>query len=993
MSRKSKPPVASEREGLFQAEPPVPESASEPRAIAFSWVSLVIVAIFAFGIWIRFYDLPRMAFHHDESIHSYYSWRLYDKGPYSPEIKNDPSFYDPTYHGPFLYHLQALTFFLFGDSDFTARLPFALSGVFILWMAYQFKFLLGRRTAILIVLLAAISPVLSYFARFARNDTLVGAECIALIYCAVRYFQATEPKLKNRYFWGIAFFLALHYCTKENSYAHGAIYCSFLGFYAGWRFLRAMGSPEQFKQVGRRIFVEHNAFTKLYVLYGWFSCFMFAFVYLDVHERLPEKHAWFIWWVPAFVVLAGLMVLLWLLRKRFEEGQQQAGNAAEDEAGPLGKALLANYPLFVGIAIVVILYCVLFTTLGGNWGIQPGTGPRAGGGYDSGQGLYAGVYDYVRYWLEMHKTPRIPGPPTYYLPRLGLYETLSLLTLGIATIVYLIGGIRDLSKKQERPWLFWPWRFFLLYYSFAALLIYSHLQEKVPWLLVHQALPMILLTGTFFGDVWERASSKALRVIAGVFFVALAVWSLRGNIILNCYNNDNPKEIMVYTQTDRVVKYMLDEIKQTTYLAAQGTGMPIMVKGSAQWPFTWYYRHHGSNFKVYVSRPFAPVIITDESENLRMKAMLGKDYTVRTYEFRTHWTPNLHNPPDGLLLPQNRHLFYKRLWEYAVYRRVWSPPGGFQINLYVKKDIVPTVLPPDIELPEGSERPPQRGKFVRSFGRPGKGEGMFLAPRGIDVAPDGSIYILDSGNARVQKFDPQGQFLLSWGESGKEAGQFSLEYYTGPCGLAAGPDGSVYVADTWNHRVQKFDSEGRFIRLLTGAGGSFFGPRDVTVDNSGNVYVVDTGNKRIQKFDSDGKFLLQWGRAGALPGELDEPVGIAIGPDEMVYVIDTGNRRIQSFDPNGRFQRETHLLAWDQDVVSAVEPYLAIDSEGRIYATDATLSVVHQLSPDGKRITTWGTKGSGPGQFEEPTGIAISPSGQIYITDRKLSRVLIFEAR
>ncbi len=979
-----------------KAEALAPEAPAEPRAITLSWASIIILVIFAFGIWIRFHDLQRMAYHHDESIHSYYSWRLYEKGPHSPEIKADPSFYDPTYHGPFLYHLQALTFFLFGDSDFTGRLPFALSGVLLLWVAYRFKFLLGQRTAILILLLAAISPVLTYFARFARNDTLVGAECIALIYCAIKYFQATDAKFKNRWFWGTAFFLALHYCTKENSYAHGAIYCSFLGFYALWRFLRAMGDAKKFRQVGHKVFVEHHAFTKLYVLYGWFSCFMFSFVYFDVKGLLPGKHHWLkwvIWWIPAFIVLAVLIALLWLLRKNFEGGEERAGRSVEGEVGPVGRALLVNYPVLVGIAIIVILYSVLFSTLGGNFGIKPGQGPLPAGGYDSGQGLYAGVYDYVRYWMEMHKTPRIPGPRTYYLPRLGLYETLSFLTLGIATIVYFIWGVRDSSGKKDRPWLFWPWRVFLLYYSFAALLIYSHLEEKVPWLLVHQALPLILLAGTFFGDLWERVSSKAVHVFAGIVFVVLAVWSLRGNIILNCYNNDNPKEIMVYTQTDRVVKYILDEIKQTTYLAAQGTGMPIMVKGSAQWPFTWYYRHHGTNFKVYVARPFAPVIITDESESLRMKAMLGDDYTVRTYEFRTHWTPNLNNPPDGLRLPQNKHLYYKRLWEYALYRRVWSPPGGFQINLYVKKDLVPTVLPPDIDLPEGFEQLPQRGKFVRSFGRPGKAQGMFLGPRGIDVAPDGSIYVLDSGNARVQKLDAQGQPLLSWGRPGKEAEQFSLEYYTGPCGLAVGPDGSVYVADTWNHRIQKFNSEGKFVRMWGGATSAFFGPRDVAVDKDGNVYVADTGNKRIQKFDPDGRFLRQWGAAGSLPGELDEPVGIAIGPDEMVYVIDTGNRRIQSFDPNGKFQRQVHLLAWDQDAVSAVEPYLAVDQEGRIYATDATLSVVHQLSPDGKRVTTWGTKGSGPGQFEEPTGIAISPSGEIYITDRKLSRVLIFEAR
>jgi len=971
-------------------EPPAPavEVPQKPQAITITRVSLVVLAIFAFGIWIRFHDLGRMAYHHDESIHTYYSWRLYEKGPYSPEIKNDPSFYDPVYHGPLLYHLQALSFFFFGDSDFTGRLPFALSGVFLLWVAYHFKFLVGKRTAILILLLAAVSPVLSYFARFARNDTLVGAENIALIYCAIRYFQAKQPVSKNRWLWGVAFFLALHYCTKENSYAHGAIYCSFLGFYALWRLLRAAGDPKKLKLLGQQIFVEHHAFTKLYVLYGWFSCFMFSFVLLDVKGRLPAKGKWILWWMFALIALAGLMVLIRFLRKKFAEEK----DLPEPGMGPVGNALLTNYPLFIALGIILILYSVLFTTLGGNFGIKPGKGPL-NGGYDSGQGLYAGIYDYVRYWFEMHHHPRIPGAWWYYLPRLGLYETLGFLTLAIATVVYIVWGLRDASNKKERPWLYWPWRCFLIYYSLTVLVTYGYLQEKVPWLLVHQALPLILLAGTFFGDVWERIHSKAVHVIAGAFFVVLAAWSMRGNVILNCYNNDNPKEIMVYTQSDRVVKYILDEVKQIKYLVAQGTGMPIMVKGSAQWPFTWYFRHHGNNFKVYVARPFAPVIITDESEGMRMMAMLGDQYTVRTYEFRTHWGPNLNMPPDGLLLPQNRKLFFKRLWDYALYRRVWSPAGGFQINLYVKKDLVPTVLPPDIDLPEGSERPPQRGKFVRSFGRAGKGEGMFLGPRGIAVAPGGAIYVLDSQNARVQKLDAEGQPVLSWGRPGSAPGEFSMQYHTGPCGIAVGPDGSVYVADTWNHRIQKFDPNGRFIRMWAGATSAFFGPRAVAVDSRGNVYVVDTGNKRIQKFDPDGKFLRQWGRAGSLKGELDEPVGIAIGPDGLVYVIDTGNRRIQCFDQDGKFQREIHLLAWDQDVVSAVEAYLAVDAQGRIFATDSTQSMVHQLSPDGKKVITWGTKGSGPGQFEEPTGIAVSPSGDILITDRKLARISIFKPR
>ena len=213
---------------------------SPPRkGLVITGLTVAVILIFAFGIWIRFQDLGKMAYHHDESIHAYYSWQLFQKGPYHPDNKVYPTYYDPVYHGPFLYHIGALTFFLFGDSDITGRLPFAVSGVFLLFVAWELRHILGKRTAVLILLLCAISPVLTYFARFARNDTYVGAECLALIYCALRYFRASreEPEGQSRWGWflGMVFFLVIHYCTKENSYAHGAIYCSFLGLYAFYR--------------------------------------------------------------------------------------------------------------------------------------------------------------------------------------------------------------------------------------------------------------------------------------------------------------------------------------------------------------------------------------------------------------------------------------------------------------------------------------------------------------------------------------------------------------------------------------------------------------------------------------------------------------------------------------------------------------------------------------------------------------------------------------
>ncbi len=106
---------------------------------------------------------------------------------------------------------------------------------------------------------------------------------------------------------------------------------------------------------------------------------------------------------------------------------------------------------------------------------------------------------------------------------------------------------------------------------------------------------------------------------------------------------------------------------------------------------------------------------------------------------------------------------------------------------------------------------------VQVFGTPGSGEGQLMAPRGVSIGPDGTIYVVDWGNHRIQAFDTDGQFVRGWGSycdletgsgcvdpdgSGPDplgAGQFRE-----PWGIAVADDGTVYVADTWNHRVQAF---------------------------------------------------------------------------------------------------------------------------------------------------------------------------------------------
>jgi len=139
------------------------------------------------------------------------------------------------------------------------------------------------------------------------------------------------------------------------------------------------------------------------------------------------------------------------------------------------------------------------------------------------------------------------------------------------------------------------------------------------------------------------------------------------------------------------------------------------------------------------------------------------------------------------------------------------------------------------------------GVWATKWGTYGAGDGQFVYPYGVAVA-DGSVYVTDFGNHRVQKFTSSGTFVAKWGSVGGGDGQFSYPY-----GVAVAADGSVYVADRGNHRVQKFDASGTFLAKWGSSGtgdGQFSAPTGVAVASDGSVYVADRNNNRIQKFAS-----------------------------------------------------------------------------------------------------------------------------------------------
>ncbi|XP_054286078.1 RING finger protein nhl-1-like isoform X4 [Macrosteles quadrilineatus] len=192
----------------------------------------------------------------------------------------------------------------------------------------------------------------------------------------------------------------------------------------------------------------------------------------------------------------------------------------------------------------------------------------------------------------------------------------------------------------------------------------------------------------------------------------------------------------------------------------------------------------------------------------------------------------------------------------------------------------------------------QKRRMLFKVGSRGSEPGCFTWPRGIAVAPDNSIVVADSSNHRVQVFDSNGIFSKEFGSYGNAEGEFDCL-----AGVAVNRIGQFIIADRYNHRIQVMDPSGRFLRSFGSQGtadGRFNYPWGITTDALGFIYVCDKENHRVQVFQSDGTFVGKFGSHGSKQGQLEHPHYIAVSNTNKVIVSDSNNHRIQVFDVNGR---------------------------------------------------------------------------------------------
>lgn len=908
---------------------------------AVAWIAIMMV-----GAGLRLFQLGNSTLSVDEARKAFDGFSLIYGATEGPNRAVDET-------APTGLLLRSLSFFLFGDSDTTARIVSALLGIGLIMLVWSIRDLLGNLRALSAAGLIALSPTLVFASRTV-NDEIVGLFMgMALITCVFRLGQTgREPGIGLPIIIGatlaaligsgpaaitllliivatgmIAPFVSATYGSlvraaidqltgnQRNALAVAASFVItlitlFTRFFSDPGSLSGLG--EGFGEWGRMIATRSSdtptQFFILSILLYEILALVFAFKAAVAEPRQDAERPVIDWALPAIWFLLSLVLF------SFSSGREPE------------HAALIVFPLLL---------------LGG-----------------------IGLGDTLQAVLERPDARRNLGV---------LVMTVLGLTVALVAILVLIGRVDTAIDKGDA-----------VFQVFAAALI--------------ALAPMVVLTYMFCEQLGRSIGWRPVRAAAllGVAIV-ISLFSLRSTTELSFYRQAEGNELLAQQNSTRDLRQITERIAnlsrdvngtaRSPANPAGGLELSIRLDRSVQWPFRWYFRDYPN---LVITSPGqatgeeAQLVIAPDPTGMTEAGYQPREINTTTGTAATYRDPSL-----GAVL---KHIFVPSNWDQGVrfllYRDLIEPAAAGTVVFGYTGQVVNQVT---------GERPTYS---LFDQAGPGNNSGQFNQPRSVAFSPDGLlIYVLDTQNGRIQVFADTGELLGIWGDGeGDDVSLALTENGLGPYGLSVGPDGLIYVADTWNHRIVVVNPDGQVVRTFGEFGnnedapdpnlnvGTFYGPRDVVVYND-EIYVTDTGNERVQVFGLDGSVRRAWGGTGPAPDQLIEPVGLAISADGRVYVADSGNGRISVFSTDGAPITQWTVDSWLNS--QFFEPYLVVDASGSVYASSPNTASVLVYGPDGEPISEISEIGGVPLQL--PAGLAVSSLNQLLVADRGSSEVYLLE--
>ncbi len=515
--------------------------------LTLTWEHIIFIVILALSVLSRFWGLGDRALHHDETLHADYSYSLYAGLGFV---------HDPLLHGPFLYVMGAISYFFFGDSDYSARIAPALFSVALGMTPFLLRKELGRTSAIITAVVMLCSPVFLYIGRFFRHDIFAVLFEVLVFISIVRYARERDPQ------WLIigAVAFALMLTDLETAYLYLAIFLPVIVgvfFWQVWRkALFAVGAigilivacvfvlpgkpqpadkPTEDITVSRQNgnyvcpsepldgYIDNPILTNAPgPIFGLGALETVDNTYALCVRHQPDNQLrvylfklYQFFRHPAIlmavsVTLLGSLGLWYLVWKRRDNTGKTHWERANESPNTLIQAyasLAADNRLLKAICLAFIPYALFFSSF-----------------FNNPVGIISGTTGSLLYWLAQHNVKRGGQPNQYYAVMLSVYEPLIVIAAVASAILVLVRTIKVIRSKSE-PSLHLVMGMLFTYWSFGAFMIFSWAGEKMPWLTIHPHTPLTFLAAWGAGqliDAWiaehrnKTDGKTALAAIVGM---------------------------------------------------------------------------------------------------------------------------------------------------------------------------------------------------------------------------------------------------------------------------------------------------------------------------------------------------------------------------------------------------------------------------------------------------------------------------------------------